>query len=139
MKILLLVIASLLSQCAFAFSTKGECGMEVQKYCANVQPGEWRLTRCLLEKEELLNAMCQVDLQVDKEKIIKASGHCVNDINKFCTGIESGKGRIYNCLVMNESILDQICKETIQKRFQKGGKISLPANIRPIPKASLIN
>ena len=51
--------------------------------------------------------------------VSNAWGSCKDDVEKFCTGVERGGGRIMKCLKEHESELSEPCKAKRNKRAER--------------------
>jgi hypothetical protein len=102
------------------------CSSEIKSHCSAVLPGEGRLYACLYANEEKLSDACDeatVDVldQLDLffELIRYAKQECAMDIEKHCTGVEMGGGKILSCLKSHSADLRNDCTAVMNK-------ISLP-------------
>jgi hypothetical protein len=59
-------------------------------------------------------------------------GPCHDDVQKFCSGVQKGGGRILDCLKQNEGKLSPRC-EAAMKRHASGGQQPAPAQGMPAP------
>jgi hypothetical protein len=104
------------------------CSSEIKSQCSAVLPGDGHLYACLYANEEKLSDACddatedvldQLDLFF--ELIRYAKQECAMDIEKHCSGVEMGGGKILSCLKSHSADLRNDCTEVISK-------ISLPEN-----------
>jgi hypothetical protein len=104
------------------------CSSEIKSQCSAVLPGDGHLYACLYANEEKLSDACddatedvldQLDLFF--ELIRYAKQECAMDIEKHCSGVEMGGGKILSCLKSHSADLRNDCTEVINK-------ISLPEN-----------
>lgn len=108
----------------FAKEHNGPCKADVEKFCAEVEPGEGRIVKCLKENEAKLSEECKKNKEHMKEEI-KAKVHevkeaCSEDIKKLCPSEKPGKGRVLHCLKDNEASLSKECKESLPtKKWKK--------------------
>jgi hypothetical protein len=98
------------------------CSSEIASHCSAVLPGEGRLYACLYANEEKLLDACdeatgdvldQLDLFF--ELIRYAKQECAKDIEKFCTSVEMGGGKILSCLKSHSADLRNDCTAVIDK------------------------
>lgn len=57
--------------------------------------------------------------QYPYQEFTKGEGACKGDIQKFCSGIERGDGKVWNCLKKNESQLSKGCQKDMAKAREK--------------------
>ncbi|MBI3557427.1 MAG: hypothetical protein HY074_14275 [Deltaproteobacteria bacterium] len=91
------------------------CSSDIQKYCADVQPGGGKMVDCLNQHENDLTAACKTlkkeahdRYQAIHERFEKA---CGDDVQKFCADVKPGMGRMTDCLSTHENDLTQACKD----------------------------
>lgn len=117
-----LVLSALLPAPATAENVLEACSAELQGSCGDVVPGNGRLYSCLYANEEKLSDGCsdavadvhdQMDLLFELVRYTKQE--CLVDIEKLCTSVELGGGRLYSCLKQNEADLTPECGEVITR------------------------
>jgi hypothetical protein len=93
---------------------EGACKADVEKFCANVQPGEGRIAQCLKTHQGELSPACRLHGQEMKTKVKAAREEiyaaCYDDQQKLCSGIQPGEGRVANCLKQNQAQLSAGCQ-----------------------------
>ncbi len=104
------------------------CSSEILSHCSAVLPGEGRLYACLYANEEKLSDACDeatVDVldQLDLffELVRYAKQECAIDIEKHCSSVKMGGGKILSCLKSRSADLSNDCTVVLDK-------ISLPEN-----------
>lgn len=122
-----------LAACAVVFGLGGHsaanaesvfeaCSEEATTLCANVVPGHGHLYACLYANEEKMSDRCdaatadvldQMDLFFELVRYTKQE--CLIDIEKHCSGVDMGGGRILSCLTSNESDLSDACGAVVQR------------------------
>ena len=85
------------------------CGADINRVCAEVQPGEGRVTACVREHFTELSAPCRNAL-ISGATITKA---CKSDYQLKCAGIESGGGRSQACMKAHFAELDERCQKAL--------------------------
>ena len=93
------------------------CRAELETHCKDVTPGEGRLLACLYAYEDKLSSRCDFalyDASMRLERAAAAFAHgateCHADIQKHCAGVQSGEGRILDCLQQHKSRLSKRCQ-----------------------------
>jgi Cysteine rich repeat len=97
------------------------CEKELKTYCADVTPGQGRILACLYSHEDKLSAQCDFalyDAAAQLERAVAAlayvANECDEDLDKHCSSVEPGKGRLLDCLDKNAKKISQRCKEAIK-------------------------
>ncbi len=100
--------------------TKG-CKKELDTYCKEVTPGEGRLLACLYAYEDKLSGQCEYalyDAAVQLERALTAlsyvANECRDDLQKFCSNIMPGEGRLMACMDKNEKQISSRCKQAMK-------------------------
>jgi hypothetical protein len=105
-----MLVLSTLSASAQAHGPMAACRDDVQKFCADVQPGEGRIIKCLKLHENELSSGCRAAGEYARahENAFKAA--CQHDIETVCKGVEPGGGRIIACLKAHQDQLSEGCR-----------------------------
>ena len=97
------------------------CEKELKAYCSKVTPGEGRVLACLYAHNDKLSNQCEYalyDAAVQLERAVQAlvyvANECEADIEKHCSNIMPGEGRIAACLDMNASKVSKRCKQAVK-------------------------
>ena len=97
------------------------CKTEIEKYCAQVTPGEGRVLSCLYAYNDKLSAKCEYalyDAAVQLERAVAALSYVANecdaDLDKFCQSIAPGEGRLLQCLEKNEKQVSARCIDALK-------------------------
>jgi len=97
------------------------CKVEIEKYCAQVTPGEGRVLACLFAHEDKLSAKCEYalyDAAVQLERAVAALSYVANecdaDLEKYCASIAPGEGRLLECLEKNNKQVSGRCKKALK-------------------------
>lgn len=111
---------------AGAKKIQAACGSEVKKFCGQVTPGEGRLTLCIMAHEDQIDPKCDLALyeaahNLDQalNRIEEASDACWADIEKHCSDVSDGGGRIAQCLATKKASLSQACQNVLTKLSAK--------------------
>jgi len=98
-------------------SVTNGCKKELETYCKDVTPGEGRVLACLYSREDKLSGKCEFalyDAAVQLERALTAlayvANECRGDLQKFCSDIKPGQGRLLACMDKNEMQLSGRCK-----------------------------
>ncbi len=94
------------------------CKDELEKYCANVTPGEGRGLACLYAYSDKLSARCEwalYDASAQLQRAVSAISYavheCFSDLKKYCADVEVGQGRLLECLQKNDAGVSSRCKQ----------------------------
>ena len=97
------------------------CKAELDKYCAMVTPGDGRLLGCLFAYQDKLSSKCEYalyDAAVQLERAVAALTYvvneCDNDLEKFCSDIAPGEGRLMDCMNKNMANVSDRCKSAMK-------------------------
>ena len=97
------------------------CEKELTSYCSNVTPGEGRVLACLYAHSDKLTGQCEYalyDAAVQLERFVAALSYVANecdaDLDKFCSEVAVGKGRLVECLDKNSSKLSKRCTQALK-------------------------
>ena len=97
------------------------CKKELDTYCKGVTPGEGRLVACLYAYEDKLSGQCEYalyDAAAQLERALTAlsyvANECRDDLQKFCSDINPGEGRLMACMDKNEKQLSGRCKQAMK-------------------------
>ena len=124
--ILVLMGVLLLANVAFAekdpVRTVAEgCKKEIETYCKTVTPGEGRILACLYAHSEKLSNRCEYalyDAAAQLERAVAAltylANECDDDLEKFCSSVQPGEGRLLQCLEKNKKKVSDRCKRALK-------------------------
>ena len=97
------------------------CKKELETYCKDVTPGEGRLLACLYAHIDNISPRCEYavyDASSQLERAITAltyvAGECGDDLDKLCSDIEPGEGRLVSCLEANAEKISDRCKQAVK-------------------------
>ncbi|MGO9764545.1 MAG: cysteine rich repeat-containing protein [Myxococcaceae bacterium] len=97
----------------------GACRADIAALCPNLQPGPGEhaaIAKCLETQADKLSAPCKAHLDEEKARMEAFKEACKPDVEKFCSGIATGDGRIMQCLHQHQSELSDACKAAEPKR-----------------------
>lgn len=97
------------------------CKAELDKYCAMVTPGNGRLLGCLFSYQDKLSNRCEYalyDAAAQLERAVAALTYvvneCDNDLEKLCSDIAPGEGRLMECMDRNMDKVSERCKRAMK-------------------------
>lgn len=121
-----LLMCYILSASAFAAENIVEsvakgCDKEINSYCKNVTVGEGRVLACLYAHSDKLSGQCEYalyDAAVQLERFIAAltyvANECGGDMQKYCSSVAPGEGRLLACLDKNVDKLNKRCTQALK-------------------------
>jgi Cysteine rich repeat len=90
---------------------RGACRADAAALCPNVGRGDHHAVfQCLESQQDKLSAACKSELNEMRAHQEANKEACKPDVEKFCSGIAPGGGRIMQCLKQHESELSDACK-----------------------------
>jgi hypothetical protein len=102
-------------------SVEDGCKAEMDKYCAMVTPGEGRVLACLFSYQDKLSNKCEYalyDAAAQLERAVAALNYvaveCDNDLDKFCSNVAPGDGRLKECIDKNIANISDRCKSAMK-------------------------
>lgn len=97
------------------------CDKELATYCKDVTPGEGRVLACLYAHEDKLTGRCEYalyDAAAQLEHFVAAltyvANECDADLEKYCSTVQPGQGRLLDCLDRNRQKVSKRCKQAIK-------------------------
>ncbi len=96
------------------------CQPEIENYCGQVTPGGGRLLACFYAHQDKLSGRCEYalyDAFGQLEELAAATTYvarsCREDMQKFCSRVQFGEGRVGLCLLENKSEVSKACSDAI--------------------------
>lgn len=96
------------------------CRADIRHYCDTVTPGNGRIMACVYAHEDKITADCDAAtsdvsdiLDTVFASIQDVLSLCRADIEKHCSGVKFGEGRILSCLNENTASLTAECKKVV--------------------------
>ena len=89
------------------------CNREMQAQCAQVLPGEGRMTNCILRSRPSYSPACVVEVNAVIEQRFHFLQKCKESIQKFCANVKPVNGRLYSCIQINNQDIPEICKQEL--------------------------
>ena len=97
------------------------CKVELEKYCKNVTPGDGRILACLYAYGDKLSPKCEYalyDAAAQLERAVAAlsyvANECDEDLDKYCSAVAPGEGRLLECLNKKSKQLTKRCKQALK-------------------------
>jgi hypothetical protein len=107
-------------------SVQDGCSAELTSYCKDVTEGNGQKLACLYAYQDKLSTKCEyalydaaAQLQQAIVKVAYVANECSSDLEKYCSGVEVGGGRVLDCMKKNESKLTSRCSEAIKETTSK--------------------
>ena len=98
------------------------CKAELETYCKDVKPGEGRILACLFAHQDKLSGKCEYalyDAAVQLERAVAALAYvvneCADDLDKHCSAVEAGEGRLLECIEKNDKKVSSRCKDALKE------------------------
>lgn len=118
--IFILVLNAMAAENLVETVAKG-CEKELTSYCKDVTPGEGRVLACLYAHSDKLSGQCEFalyDAAVQLERFVAAlaylANECDEDLDKFCSGVAAGEGRLLKCLDENSEKISERCTQALK-------------------------
>lgn len=92
------------------------CQADVEKYCAEVEPGGGRIAACLRQHRSELSEECKTQGQEMRKRRLAAREACDDDVEKFCQDVEPGEGRVVTCLKDHMRDLSRECRGVMRRQ-----------------------
>lgn len=97
------------------------CKKELTTYCKDVTLGEGRLLACLYAHNDKLSGRCEYalyDAAAQLERAIASltyvANECDNDLEKYCSSIKPGEGRLLKCIETHEDDISDRCTQAMK-------------------------
>ncbi len=97
------------------------CEKEINKYCKKVTVGEGRVLACLYAHSDKLSGQCEYalyDAAVQLERFVAAlvyvANECDEDLEKYCSSVGIGEGRLLACLDKNSKKIQKRCNQALK-------------------------
>jgi hypothetical protein len=91
------------------------CEADVYNLCRDVPAGGGRIAACLKARNTELSQSCQEAYNRWRNLQMETGVACRNDINKFCSTLYQGEGRILGCLLSHQKDLESDCQDALKK------------------------
>ncbi len=95
---------------------RADCGEDLQRYCAGVQPGGGRLVECLKSHTRELSMACGNMITAAARGGGRLRAECGEDLQRFCAGERPGGGRLVECLSSHAREVSAGCGKLIAAR-----------------------
>ncbi len=109
----------LFSSISFSKHDGGACKTDIEKFCSNVSGDRGAKMKCLSDHQKELSSECQAKLEMKKKRMEEFKKDCGGDVEKFCSGIEAGRGKKWECLKTHQSQLSSACQQRLEAKQKK--------------------
>lgn len=105
---------------------QGPCAGDIARFCADVGAGGGRVLRCLRKHGAQLSADCRDMLSGMGHRAGPGRGPraamtaCRADARKYCADVQSGRGRIRECLQQHLDEVTEECKIALMAAGRRG-------------------
>ena len=96
------------------------CVDDLVTHCSSVTAGEGRVIACIYAHEDKLSGRCTATLNDvrlrlhDIQSMVGyAAGQCLEDVEKHCSNVETGDGRLIRCLRYAGKAVSEKCRTEI--------------------------
>jgi hypothetical protein len=96
------------------------CKTELDTYCKDVTPGESRILACIYAHSDKVSGRCEYamyDSAAQLERAVAALSYAVNecdaDLEKYCSSVEAGEGRLVACLEQHDKKVSGRCRQAL--------------------------
>jgi len=106
---------------------KEACKEDVNKLCADIEPGDGRIHECLVANKAQLSPSCK--REEDRLQTIESTDvrlrpgfkSCKEEVDVYCKDVKPGQGRVFRCLQANlmESDFSDGCKSEVERQQSK--------------------
>jgi len=117
---LLLIASQASAQDAIIEKLLIACEADINTYCDQVTPGEGRMLHCAAAHEDKISGQCSYALyqaatlmEQMAAAIVYVANQCAADIEKHCSGVAMGEGRIMVCLEENAADVSDTCNQAM--------------------------
>ena len=97
------------------------CKTELETYCKDVTPGEGRILACIYAHDDKISGRCEYalyDSAAQLERAVAVLSYAVNecdaDLEKYCSSVEAGEGRLLACLEQQDKNVSGRCRQALQ-------------------------
>ena len=117
----LMAVTNVVAEQNLVKSIANGCKMEIEKYCDQVTPGKGRILACLYAYQDKLSGRCEYALYDAAAQLERFTAdlsyivnECVNDMNRLCSSVPAGEGRLLQCLEKNDAQVSGRCKQALK-------------------------
>ena len=110
------IVMVLFAQATRAQNEDRPCRPDVEKFCADVEPGGGRIASCLGQHGAELSRECVTQVQEMRKRWLAAHEACDDDVDKFCQDIEPGERRVVACLKDHMRDLSKECRGVMRRQ-----------------------
>jgi hypothetical protein len=116
-----MVVTNVMAEQNLVQTIANGCKVELEKYCSQVTPGQGRVLSCLYAYQDKLSGQCEYalyDAAAQLERAIAALSYVINecgdDLEKHCSSVPAGEGRLLECLEKNDKQVSGRCRQALK-------------------------
>lgn len=114
-----LLLAAMFTITARCAPLQGPCEEELQRYCSDVKPGQWRMTDCLKRHADSLSTECTDYLKQWGKELNDLQVACAEDIHDYCRDVTTSYRRVIACLKQHVNEVSAGCHTLLAKGASK--------------------
>lgn len=93
----------------------GPCAADAAKFCAGIEHGDGRIAKCLHQNKDKVSEECKASKKKMRAAVMEVKEACHDDLEKFCSTVKAGGGRIMKCMKEHKEELSQGCKAEVEQ------------------------
>ncbi len=95
------------------------CAADVKQFCGGTEVGGGRVQECLRQNETKLSSTCRTKMAAAEARfrgiVEDFARTCRRDIDRLCSEVQAGRGRIVACLIRQQDDLSSSCRPEVER------------------------